>query len=74
MNDNLLKISDAVLIARKTIKISWQNIVFALGVKGIILILGLFGFANMWLAVFADVGVAVLAILNSMRALRVPRK
>lgn len=74
MNDNLDKITEAILIARKTIKISWQNIVFALGVKGIILILGLFGFANMWLAVFADVGVAVLAILNSMRALRVPRK
>jgi Cd2+/Zn2+-exporting ATPase len=70
MNDNLAKISEAVLIARKTINISWQNIVFALGVKGIILILGLLGFANMWLAVFADVGVAVLAILNSMRAMK----
>lgn len=73
MTDNLMKIPQAILIARKTINISWQNIVFALGVKGIILILGLFGFANMWLAVFADVGVAVLAILNSMRALKAPR-
>ena len=73
MTDNLSKLPEAMLIARKTISISWQNIVFALGVKGLILILGLFGFANMWLAVFADVGVAVLAILNSMRALRAPK-
>ena len=73
MTDNLEKLPTAVKIARKTIAISWQNIVFALGVKGLILILGLFGIANMWLAVFADVGVAVLAILNSMRALRAPR-
>lgn len=72
MSDDLTKIPEAILISRKTIKISWQNIVFALGVKGLILILGLLGFANMWLAVFADVGVAVLAILNSMRALKAP--
>lgn len=73
MTDNLEKLPTAVKIARKTISISWQNIIFALGVKGLILILGLFGIANMWLAVFADVGVAVLAILNSMRALRAPK-
>jgi Cd2+/Zn2+-exporting ATPase len=73
MTDNLSKLSEAILIARKTINISWQNIIFALGVKGLILVLGLFGFANMWLAVFADVGVAVLAILNSMRALKAPK-
>lgn len=73
MTDNLSKLPEAVLISRKTINISWQNIVFALGTKGLILILGLFGFANMWLAVFADVGVAILAILNSMRALRAPK-
>ncbi len=73
MSDNLSKLPEAVLIARKTINISWQNIIFALGVKGLILILGLLGFANMWLAVFADVGVAVLAILNSMRALKAPK-
>lgn len=73
MTDNLSKLSEAVLIARKTINISWQNIIFALGVKGLILVLGLFGIANMWLAVFADVGVAVLAILNSMRALKAPK-
>ncbi len=73
MTDNLSKISEAILIARKTIKISRQNIVFALGTKVAILLLGLLGFANMWLAVFADVGVAVLAILNSTRALRAPK-
>lgn len=73
MTDNLTKLPEAVKIARKTVNISWQNIVFALGTKGLILILGLLGFANMWLAVFADVGVAVLAILNSMRALRAPK-
>lgn len=73
MTDNLSKIPQAVQIARKTIQISRQNIVFALGSKGLILILGLIGFANMWLAVFADVGVAVLAILNSTRALRAPK-
>lgn len=73
MTDNLSKLPEAVKIARKTILISWQNIIFALGVKGLILLLGLFGIANMWLAVFADAGVAVLAILNSMRALRAPK-
>lgn len=73
MTDNLLKISEAVLIARKTLNIAKQNIVFALGVKFLILALGALGFANMWLAVFADVGVAVIAILNSMRALKAPK-
>ena len=73
MTDNLSKLTEAILISRKTINISWQNIVFALGTKALILILGLLGFANMWLAVFADVGVAVLAILNSMRALKAPK-
>lgn len=74
MTDNLSKIYEAVRISRKTVHISWQNIIFALGAKGMILVLGLFGLANMWLAVFADVGVAVLAILNSMRALRYKEK
>ena len=73
MSDSLDKLPEAIAIARKTINISWQNIIFALGVKGLILLLGLCGFANMWLAVFADVGVAVLAILNSMRALSAPK-
>ena len=70
-SDDLGKIPTAVGIARKTVRISFENIIFALGVKGAILILGALGFANMWLAVFADVGVAALAILNSMRTLRV---
>ena len=69
MSDNLEKIAESVIIARKTISISWQNIVLAIGIKVIVMILGAFGIANMWLAVFADVGVSVLAILNSMRAL-----
>ena len=73
MTDNLMKLPEAMLISRKTIHISWQNIIFALGIKGLILVLGLVGYANMWLAVFADVGVAVLAILNSMRALKAPK-
>ena len=73
MTDNLMKIPEAMLIARKTLSISKQNIVFALGTKFLILILGALGLANMWLAVFADVGVAVIAILNSMRALKAPK-
>lgn len=70
MSDNLEKIAESIMISRKTIRISWQNIVFAIGIKVLVMILGAFGFANMWLAVFADVGVSVLAILNSMRTLR----
>jgi Cd2+/Zn2+-exporting ATPase len=71
MNDNLSKLTLAIRIARKTLGIAKVNIVFALAVKLLILLLGAFGFANMWLAVFADVGVALIAILNSMRALRI---
>lgn len=71
MDDNPLKIATAMRIARKTKRIVMQNIVFALGVKAAVLVLGATGHANMWLAVFADVGVAVLAILNALRALRV---
>ncbi|MBQ7332790.1 MAG: cadmium-translocating P-type ATPase [Clostridia bacterium] len=66
-SDNLLKLSESVKIARKTLRIAKENIAFALGVKFLIMVLGAFGIANMWLAVFADVGVAVIAILNSMR-------
>lgn len=69
MDDKPSKIPLAIQIARKTLRIVRQNIVFALGVKGIVLVLGALGLANMWLAVFADVGVSVLAILNTMRAL-----
>lgn len=70
MSDNLEKIAESIIIARKTISISWQNIIFAIGIKVLVMVLGALGLANMWLAVFADVGVSVLAILNSMRALR----
>ena len=69
MSDNLAKLPSAIRIARKTVRIASENIIFALGVKIAVMILGAFGFANMWLAVFADVGVAALAILNSMRTL-----
>lgn len=70
MDDNPLKIAKTVAIARKTLLIVKQNIVFALGIKLFILVLGAFGMANMWEAVFADVGVSVIAILNAMRMLR----
>lgn len=70
MTDEPSKLSEAISIARKTKKIVLQNIILALGVKGIVLILGAFGVATMWEAVFADVGVALLAVLNSMRVLK----
>lgn len=70
MDDDTTKIAKVVAIARKTLVIVKQNIVFALGVKAFILILGAFGLANMWEAVFADVGVSVIAIINAMRMLR----
>ena len=70
MDDDPRKIADIVRISRKTMGIVMQNIVFALGVKFIVLAMGAFGVANMWEAVFADVGVSVIAILNAMRALR----
>ena len=71
MDDNILKISSIMRIAGKTLQIVHQNIIFALGVKVLVLILGALGMANMWEAVFADVGVSVIAILNSMRTLKV---
>ena len=70
MKDNIDAIGDAIRVAKKTQKIMNQNIAFVLAVKFIILILGAFGYADMWMGVFADVGVAVLAILNSMRILK----
>ena len=73
MDDNLMRIPPVVRIARKTMQISKQNIVFALGVKLLILVLGALGLANMWAAVFSDVGVAVLCILNSTRLLAVKK-
>jgi len=73
MDDDPTSIARAIAVARKTMAIVWQNIVFALGVKFAVLILAAFGIANMWMAVFADVGVAVIAILNAMRAMNVKR-
>ena len=73
MDDNPAKIPLAIRMARRTMGIVYQNIVFALGVKGAILILGALGYAGMWAAVFADVGVSVIAILNASRALRIPK-
>lgn len=70
MDDKPSKLPDAIKIARKTMRIVWQNIVFSLIVKAAVLILAALGFANMWLAIFADVGVTVLAILNAMRAMK----
>ena len=71
MDDDPAKISLAMKIARKTVRIVRENIVFALGVKALVLILGALGIANMWLAVFADVGVSVIAILNAMRTMKI---
>ena len=73
MDDRPSKIASAMRVARKTMRIVWQNIVFAIGVKVLILVLAALGLANMWLAVFGDVGVADIAILNAMRAMRVER-
>lgn len=70
MDDDVRKIAAVVRISRKTLKIVKQNIVFALGIKALVLLLGAFGMANMWEAVFADVGVSVIAILNAMRTLK----
>ena len=69
MDDDPTKITTALRLSRKCLRIVYENIWFALGVKGICLILGALGIANMWLAVFADVGVMVIAVLNAMRAL-----
>ncbi len=71
MDDNPLKISKALGISKKCMRIIYQNIIFALGVKFACLILGVLGLAEMWLAIFADVGVMVLAVLNAIRAMRV---
>lgn len=71
MDDKPSNISRAIRVARKTMTIVWQNIIFALGIKLLILVLAALGIANMWLAVFGDVGVAIIAILNAMRAMSV---
>ena len=71
MDDDPAKIAKALRISKKVMRIVWQNIIFAIGVKLVCLILGALGIANMWLAIFADVGVMVLAVLNAIRALHV---
>ena len=71
MDDQPSKIALAIRIARRTLSIAHQNVYFAIGVKVAVLLLATFGLATMWLAVFADVGVTVLAVLNAMRALRI---
>lgn len=73
MDDDPQKIATAIRIAKRTLTIVYQNIVFALGIKGLVLILGALGIANMWAAVFADVGVSVIAILNAMRVLNIKK-
>ena len=71
MDDDPSKIALAMKISRHTLQIVWQNIVFALAVKAVCLVLGALGIAGMWLAIFADVGVMVLAVLNATRALKI---
>lgn len=74
MDDNPMKLALAIGISRKCLRIVYENIVFALAVKGICLVLGAFGIANMWIAIFADVGVMVLAVLNAVRCLKVKER
>ena len=66
-----MKIATAIRISRKCLRIVYQNIVFAIGIKALCLLLGALGLADMWLAIFADVGVMVIAVLNAIRALRI---
>ena len=71
MTSSVEAIPQAIAIGKKASRIAWQNVVFALVVKALVMILGLLGFANMWMAVFADTGVAMLCVLNSIRALKI---
>ena len=71
MDDNPLKLALAIRISRKCLRIVYENIVFALAVKAACLLLGAVGLANMWVAIFADVGVMILAVLNAIRCLKV---
>ena len=73
MDDKPSKIADAIRISRKTMRIVKENVVFALGVKALILVLGALGIAGMWFAVFGDVGVLIIAILNAVRTMRIPK-
>jgi len=74
MTDEPSKLAAAIQIAKKTRAIVWQNIGFAMGVKGLFLVLGAFGVASMWEAVFADVGVTLIAVINAMRVLKTEPK
>jgi Cd2+/Zn2+-exporting ATPase len=74
MDDDPASICKAIRISRRSMRIVYENIVFAIGVKLVCLVLGALGIANMWLAIFADVGVMVIAVLNAIRALRGVRK
>jgi Cd2+/Zn2+-exporting ATPase len=71
MTDNLYKVVEAVTIARKTSSIIWENIFIVLGIKAVFIFMGVLGMATMWEAVFADVGVALIAVFNAARILRV---
>ena len=73
MADNIALVPVALKIARKTVGIARQNIIFSLAVKCAVLLLGIFGYVSMWAAVFADVGVSVIAVMNAMRAMRVKK-
>ena len=73
MTDELSKIDEAIIISEKTMRIAKQNIVFAIGIKIIVMLLGTVGIANMWMAVFADVGVSLIAVLNSLRILKIDK-
>ena len=73
MDDDPLKIAKAIKISRKCLRIVYENIVFAIGIKLVCLVLGALGLANMWLAIFADVGVMVIAVLNAIRCLFVDK-
>jgi Cd2+/Zn2+-exporting ATPase len=70
MGDHPIKVAEAVRLGRRTRQIVWQNIVLALGIKSIFILLGITGQASMWAAVFADMGVALLAIFNALRIIR----
>jgi len=70
MTSNVEAIPQAISIGKKACTIAWQNVVFALAIKALVMILGLLGFANMWMAVFADSGVAMLCVINSIRAMK----
>uniref|UniRef100_UPI0023549165 HAD-IC family P-type ATPase n=1 Tax=Bulleidia extructa TaxID=118748 RepID=UPI0023549165 len=72
MDDAILKVESVLEQAKKVIRIALENIWFAIGIKVLVLVLGAFGFANMWMAIFADTGVAILCVFNSLRLLKVP--